>query len=86
MDTNYSEAPEYIIKKGKRPAASFIQSFCSNRSNLDATNGVFDTILYPIIPIDDWDTIDWCRWLLAGGKTPEEFAQTGNLALSSIFI
>lgn len=72
------EAAEYIIKKGRRPAATFIQKCCFNRSNLDVTNGVFDSILNPVIPIDDWNTIDWCRWLIAGGKTPEEFAQTGN--------
>lgn len=73
-----AEAAENIIKKGKRQAASYIQSFCSNHHCPDITNEVFDSILNPANPIDDWDTIDWCRWLLAGGKSPEEYTQTGN--------
>lgn len=78
MALDYTRAVEYLIKKGKRKAAAFIQIFCSDHTNPDVTNGVFDSILNPNISIDDWDTIEWCRWLLAGGETPEDFAQTGN--------
>ena len=79
MDAGYTDyTADYIIKRGKRQAAYYIQGYCYSRSNLDVTNEVFDSILNPIMPIDDWDTIDWCRWLLAGGKTLVEFAQTGN--------
>ncbi|KAL1485543.1 hypothetical protein MTO96_010052 [Rhipicephalus appendiculatus] len=39
-------------------------------------NELLDIILDPRKPIDIWDTIDWCKWLMAGGKTPDEFSQT----------
>ena len=34
-------------------------------------------LLNPSKAIDDWDAIDWCKWLMAGGRTPDEFVNTG---------
>lgn len=34
--------------------------------------------------IDDGDTIDWCKWLIAGGMTLAEFAAIGELDLFRI--
>lgn len=42
-------------------------------------NELLDILLNPSKPIDDWETIDWCKWLMAGGRTPDEFASTGAL-------
>ncbi|GIY97038.1 e3 ubiquitin-protein ligase ubr3 [Caerostris extrusa] len=70
------EAAEVLIKKGKRATAAYIQGVCSSQSNTDVTNEVFDSILNPLAPINSWNGIDWCRWLLAGGKAPEDYTQT----------
>ena len=32
-------------------------------------------LLHPEKDIDDGETVDWCRWLVGGGKTPDDFAQ-----------
>lgn len=70
-------AAELPIKRGKRGAAAFIQTaVCSTTENLSAVDEILDVVLDPTKPIDDWNTADWCRWLLAGGRTPEEYAQT----------
>ncbi|KZC09699.1 E3 ubiquitin-protein ligase UBR3, partial [Dufourea novaeangliae] len=39
-------------------------------------NNLLDILLNPSKAIDDWETIDWCKWLMAGGRTPDEFANT----------
>lgn len=52
-----------------------LQSQCQPARQL---NELLDAILDPLKPIDMWDTVDWCRWLMAGGKTPDEFANTGK--------
>lgn len=57
-------------------SASYIQSECSSRNDHKVLNELLDTLLDPKKRIDEWDTIDWCRWLMAGGKTPDEFGQT----------
>nr|XP_042905267.1 E3 ubiquitin-protein ligase ubr3 isoform X1 [Parasteatoda tepidariorum] len=71
-----SAAADVLIKKGKRVTAAYIQGVCTSQSNTDIMNEVFDTILNPLVPISEWETIDWCRWLMGGGRSPEEFAQT----------
>ncbi|KAF8771573.1 E3 ubiquitin-protein ligase Ubr3 like protein [Argiope bruennichi] len=71
-----AEAADVLIKKGKRATAAYIQGVCSSQNNSDITNEVFDSILNPLVPINDWDSIDWCKWLLAGGRTPEDYTQT----------
>lgn len=75
------QAAEVIIKKGRRCAAANIQEYCHTNTNCEVANEVFDSILNPEGNINDWDTIEWCRWLLAGGRTPEDFAQTGKIFL-----
>ncbi|GBM46721.1 E3 ubiquitin-protein ligase Ubr3 [Araneus ventricosus] len=71
-----AEAADVLIKKGKRATAAYIQGVCSSQNNSDITNEVFDSILNPLVPINDWDSIDWCKWLLSGGKTPDDYTQT----------
>ncbi|KAL3175252.1 hypothetical protein MRX96_010871 [Rhipicephalus microplus] len=69
-------AAEVLIKKGKKGAAAYFQSECARTNNPRQLNELLDIILDPRKPIDIWDTIDWCKWLMAGGKTPDEFSQT----------
>ncbi|XP_076360822.1 ubr3 ubiquitin ligase isoform X3 [Tachypleus tridentatus] len=65
-----------LIKKGKRGAASYFQAECQRTNNPRSLHDLLDIIIDPSKPIDDWETIDWCRWLMAGGKTPDEYSQT----------
>ena len=70
-----------LMRKGKRGCASFIQAQCSSSSDSSQVNLLLDKLLNPLKPIDDWDTIDWIKWLIAGGRTPSEFQVIGRLLL-----
>ncbi|XP_014668803.1 PREDICTED: E3 ubiquitin-protein ligase UBR3-like [Priapulus caudatus] len=76
-------AAQIFLRKGqmdgKRGAASYFKSHCHRESGLQQLNELLDTILDPTKPINDWETIDWCRWLMAGGQTPDDFAKTVRL-------
>ncbi|XP_047503172.1 E3 ubiquitin-protein ligase Ubr3 [Pieris napi] len=64
---------QVLMKKGKRGAAAYIHADCA--SGLPQHLGpLLDVLLNPSKAIDEWETIDWCRWLLAGGRTPDEFS------------
>lgn len=39
---------------------------------------LLDDLLAPDKPIDDLETIDWCKWLIAGGRMPDDFAGIGK--------
>ena len=39
---------------------------------------LLDYLLHPAKNIDDAETIDWCRWLVGGGRSPDDFSQTGE--------
>ncbi|XP_072948868.1 E3 ubiquitin-protein ligase Ubr3 isoform X2 [Epargyreus clarus] len=64
---------QVLMKKGKRGAAAYIHADCANGSP-QHLGPLLDVLLNPSKAIDEWETIDWCRWLLAGGRTPDEFA------------
>lgn len=65
------------MKKGKRGAAAYIHADCASGSP-QHLGPLLDVLLNPSKAIDEWETIDWCRWLLAGGRTPDEFAAVGK--------
>ncbi|XP_041979503.1 E3 ubiquitin-protein ligase Ubr3 [Aricia agestis] len=64
---------QVLMKKGKRGAAAYIHADCAGGSP-QHLGPLLDVLLNPSKAIDEWETIDWCRWLLAGGRTPDEFA------------
>lgn len=67
---------EVLFKKGKRFAAAYLQVECAKSTNPPLLKELLDILLDPKKSIDSWDTIDWCRYLMAGGKTPDEYGQT----------
>lgn len=76
-----SEAAEGLFKKGKRKSASSIQVECARHDKQDdhkQLNQLLDILLDPRKPISDSENLDWLKWLIAGGKSPEEFAQSGK--------
>jgi len=71
---------DVLLNKGKREAAAYVQAECSRSARPENLHAILDSLLDPLTkPIDDWDTIEWCRWLMAGGCTPDEFSSTGKL-------
>ncbi|KAJ0176856.1 hypothetical protein K1T71_008035 [Dendrolimus kikuchii] len=64
---------QVLMKKGKRGAAAYIHADCASGSP-QHLGPLLDVLLNPSKAIDEWETIDWCRWLIAGGRTPDEFA------------
>ncbi|KAL1497456.1 hypothetical protein ABEB36_008425 [Hypothenemus hampei] len=63
-----------LMSKGKRATAAYIRADCVAERNPEHLNEVLINLLNPIKPIEEWETIDWCKWLMAGGRTPDEFA------------
>lgn len=77
MASNSTFEAKVLLAKGKRAAAAYIHADCSNATNPQYLNEVLDNLLNPAKAIDEWETIDWCKWLMAGGRTPDEFSSTG---------
>uniref|UniRef100_A0A7G3AHS3 E3 ubiquitin-protein ligase n=1 Tax=Lutzomyia longipalpis TaxID=7200 RepID=A0A7G3AHS3_LUTLO len=65
-----------IMLKGKGAAAAFINADCtSNRGGHSVHLDILlDNLLDPEKSIDNSETIEWCKWLIAGGRTPSEFS------------
>jgi len=36
---------------------------------------LLDHLLHPEKDINDGETVDWCRWLVCGGRSPDDFTQ-----------
>lgn len=67
-----------VMQKGFRDGSAFINSECVN-GKTEHLNCVLDFILNPEKNIDNLTNIDWCKWLIAGGRTPDEFASIGKV-------
>lgn len=67
-----------VMQKGYSEGAAFINNECVN-GKTDYLNCVLDVILNPEKNIDNADHIEWCKWLIAGGRTPDEFASIGKV-------
>lgn len=39
---------------------------------------LLDILLNPYDAISEWNNLDWLRWLMAGGKTLDEFSSAGK--------
>ncbi|ODN00342.1 E3 ubiquitin-protein ligase UBR3 [Orchesella cincta] len=65
---------DVLLKKGYRAAAAYIHAECSRSTRPENLNKLLDNLLNPTKEIDNWETIEWCKWLMAGGCTPDEFA------------
>lgn len=72
-----------IFAMGQQLAAAYFASELSaGRGSGGATTDLLDDflnlILNPEELIDNTENIDWCKWLIAGGRTPSEFATIGE--------
>lgn len=41
-------------------------------------DSMLDVLLNPYDAISEWNNLDWLRWLMAGGKTLDEFNSAGK--------
>lgn len=41
-------------------------------------DNMLDVLLNPYDAIGEWNNLDWLRWLMAGGKTLDEFSSAGR--------
>lgn len=76
---------QVLMRKGKRGAAAYIHADCIGGTPT-YLGALLDVLLNPAKPIDDWEAINWCKWLMAGGRTPDEFASIGNNLLITHFL
>lgn len=44
-------------------------------------DNLLDVLLNPYDAIGEWNNLDWLRWLMAGGKTLDEFNAAGKLLI-----
>ena len=80
---------EILMRKGKRGAAAYVQAEC-NSSNTGSErskepqhlNALLDYLLDPEKDVNNQDTIDWCRWLVGGGTSYEDFSQNGMILMN----
>lgn len=67
-----------ILQKGKLGAAAFFNGQIRNNGSIMHLNAFLDTILSPTTKIDDTENIEWCKSLIAGGRTITEFSAIGK--------
>uniref|UniRef100_A0A182W5P1 E3 ubiquitin-protein ligase n=1 Tax=Anopheles minimus TaxID=112268 RepID=A0A182W5P1_9DIPT len=63
-----------LKEKGKKLASAHIHRELAVNGTSDSLNRLLDDLLSPESSISNSDNIEWCRWLVAGGRTPAEFA------------
>jgi hypothetical protein len=69
-----------MTKEGmdRRSMASMIQRECSSFGASWQLDALLDEVLAPDKQIDNLDDIEWCKWIIASGRTPLEFASIGE--------
>ena len=66
------------MKRGKRTVAHYVKSECLMKApGQPQLAALLNFFLDCNKSIDDYDTLDWCKWLISGGETFDEFAKTG---------
>lgn len=81
MEFSAQQTAQMIMQKGKRGAAAFLNADLSNDGQSHHLDALLEVLLNPEEPINNSETIDWCKWLIAGGRTPSEFSSIGMLGL-----
>jgi len=77
--------PKQLMKKGEREVASYIKQQCCHSGGVVQLNELLDFLLDPSKGLDEHDRLKWCKSLIAGGVTFEEFAKTGRYRLNIYF-
>ncbi|KAK7479148.1 hypothetical protein BaRGS_00029589 [Batillaria attramentaria] len=70
------EVPSAVMKRDSRHSVvAYVREECLKNPNPKCLYDMLDTHLDPTKPIDDYDAITWCKWLMAGGPNYDLFAK-----------
>ncbi|XP_067642366.1 E3 ubiquitin-protein ligase Ubr3 isoform X2 [Eurosta solidaginis] len=61
--------------RSRKEVAALINVECCRGTTTPELDAVMDKLFNPGTPIDNADNIEWIRWLIAGGRTPQEFVK-----------
>lgn len=64
--------------QGKKATASVIHQELSANGHSETLNIMLDDLLSPDKLITDSDNIEWCKWIIASGKSPNDFSTQGK--------
>ena len=76
--------PKQLMKKSEREMTSYIKQICCCRDEdirMNQLIELLDFLLDPSKGLDERDRLKWCKALIAGGITFEEFTKTGTLTV-----
>lgn len=65
--------------RSRKEVAALINAECCRSEKTPELDAIVDKLFNPGTPIDNADNIEWIRWLIAGGRTPQEFVRIGKL-------
>ncbi|XP_077978171.1 E3 ubiquitin-protein ligase UBR3-like [Glandiceps talaboti] len=66
---------DMLLNLGKHGAPAYLKAQVARSRGQQQLSDLLDNLLDPLKPLDNWDTLDWCRCLLAGGTTFDDFAK-----------
>ena len=64
-------------RRDKRAIATYLKNECVRANDPKPLNEHLDQFCDPSKPIDDPDTIDWYRTIIAGGMAFDDFSKKG---------
>lgn len=67
--------------QGKKTTASVIHQELSANGHSETLNIMLDDLLSPDRVITDSDNIEWCKWIIASGKSPNDFSTQGEFGV-----
>jgi len=74
-----AKEPSALIKRDSRHAVvAYVREECLKHPNPKCLNDMLDTHLDPTKAIDDFESIQWLKWLMAGGPEYDLFAKKGE--------
>lgn len=76
--TNTANRVGSLMALSKKDASLIINSECCQNGPTPELDILMDYLFPPDERLDNPVSIEWVRWLIAGGRTPEEFASIGE--------
>lgn len=74
-----------LMALSKKDASLIINSECCQNGPTPELDVLMDYLFHPEERLDNPVSIEWVRWLIAGGRTPEEFASIGKFPFFPCF-
>lgn len=74
-----------LMALSKKDASLIINSECCQFGPTPELDVLMDYLFHPDERLDNPVSIEWVRWLIAGGRTPEEFATIGKFCYHLLY-